>query len=179
MSSCHSGANRRLIVIVSIIAAVAENGVLGKGGGLPWRLPADLRHFKNLTMGKPIIMGRRTWESLGRPLPGRINIVISRRNPIAHPDVQTHASLEAALNACESTEEVMIIGGASLYAEALPRADRLYLTEIHAPVDGDTHFPPWDRAQWRETLRTDHSVDAEHPLPFSFTVWTRRHAPEK
>lgn len=179
MSPRHPGADRGLIVILSIIAAVAENGVIGKGGGLPWRLPADLRHFKELTMGKPIIMGHRTWESLGRPLAGRTNVVLSRRGPIAHPAVQTFPSMDDALRAVQSSEEVMIIGGASLYAEALPRADRLYLTEIHARLEGDTHFPPWDRAQWRETLRVDHPQDAEHPFSFSFTVWTRRHASAK
>ncbi len=165
-------------MIVSVIAAVAENGVIGKDGALPWRLPDDLRRFKALTMGKPIIMGRRTWESIGRPLPGRTSVVLSRHGRIGHPGVVTHSSLDAALAALAAAEEVLVIGGAALYAEAMPRADRLYLTEIHAAVEGDTRFPPWDRSRWRELRREEHPADPAHPMSFSFTVWARR-GPEK
>jgi len=129
---------------LSVIVAVAENGVIGKDNKLPWHIPEDLRFFKQTTMGRPVIMGRKTFESIGRPLPGRKNLVVSRSGPIS--------SLDAAL-AEAGDGESFVIGGASLFAEALLRADRLYLTEVHRAYDGDVFFPDWDREQWRETSR--------------------------
>ncbi|MGC8507981.1 MAG: dihydrofolate reductase [Thiomonas sp.] len=141
-----------------LIAAVARNGVIGKDGGMPWHLPADLQHFKQLTLGHPILMGRRTWDSLGRPLPGRRNIVISRQ-PGWHADGAEHAdSLDAALQHVAGDALAFVIGGAQLYAQALPLADGLELTEIDHDFDGDTCFPAWDRSRFVETARQTHTA---------------------
>ena len=162
---------------ISIIAAVAENGVIGRGGTLPWRLSDDLRRFKRLTMGHCIIMGRRTWESIGRPLPGRRMIVISRQ-----PTYRTGAdSVEAAANLDDALEraqaagedEAFIIGGAELYREALARADRLYLTEVHANVTGDTFLPHVDWAEWQLLESTEHPADSKNDYPHSFKLLER------
>jgi len=158
---------------LSLIAAVAANGVIGRAGGLPWRIPADLRHFKAVTLGKPVIMGRKTWQSIGRPLPGRRNIVVSRDARFVAEGAEVAASLDAALAAVADAEEAMVIGGAAIYAEALPRADRLYLTEVHADVEGDVYFPEFDRAAWRETAREDHPAGGDAPA-FSFVTLERR-----
>lgn len=143
---------------ISLVVAIAEDGVIGKGGQLPWHISEDLRHFKKVTMGKPVVMGRRTWESIGRPLPGRLNIVVTRRSDFAAPGAVVVNSLEAALkHASAGAEEAAIIGGAQLYVEALPIADIIYLTEIKAVFDGDTFFPKWERSEWREVSREDHA----------------------
>ncbi len=141
---------------LALIAAVARNGVIGRDNDLPWKLSGDLRWFKSRTLGKPILMGRRTWESLGRPLPGRTSIVISR-NALTLPDGVQHCrtlddaiALGHAVAGRDGAEEVMVIGGAQLYAAAFPRASRLYLTEVEADVEGDTFFPEWDESGWRE-----------------------------
>jgi len=141
---------------VCVIAALASNGVIGAGGRLPWRLPDDLKRFKALTVGHPVIMGRRTWESIGRALPGRRNIVISRQPGFTAPGAEVAASLDASLALCGRTELAFVIGGAELYAAALPLADALELTEIDAPVEGDTKFPAFDRSAWREVRREPH-----------------------
>ncbi len=162
---------------ISIIVAVAENGVIGRGGRLPWHLSDDLRRFQELTMGHTIVMGRRTWESIGRALPGRRMIVVSRqpgyRVDVAEVDVA--ANLDDALRAVQAAgdDEVFIVGGAELYREALPRAHRLYITRVHAQVDGDTQFPPFDSAVWRQLLSDLHAADAKNQLPFSFEVYER------
>src|SRR3970040_2404281 len=143
---------------VYLVAAVAKNGVIGAGGQLPWHLPEDLRHFKKLTLGHPVIMGRRTWESLGKPLPGRENIVISRRTGYEAPGASVAASLEAAIALCAGEPVAFVIGGAEIYAAALPLADGLVLTEIQEDYEGDTRFPDWDRAAWRETQRKAHTA---------------------
>jgi dihydrofolate reductase len=159
---------------VSIIVAVAENGVIGKGNTLPWHLPEDLRHFKQVTMGKPIIMGRRTFESIGKPLPGRTNIVITRDPTFHAAGTAVVFSLEEALALARNTalrggvDEVVVIGGAEIYATALPRADRLYLTEVHAAVEGDALLPPIDWTQWREVSRERH--DAQSPRHHAFSI---------
>lgn len=142
---------------LSLIAAVAANGVIGAQGKLPWRLPEDLRFFRAQTMGRPVIMGRRTWDSIGKPLPGRANIVVTRRPRFAAPGAQVADSLDAALALCADADEAFVIGGAELYRAALPHADRLVLTEIRRDYDGDVAFPDWDRAQWRETRRESHA----------------------
>lgn len=141
---------------LALIAAVAENGVIGRAGGLPWHLPEDLRHFRRVTTGHAIIMGRRTWESIGRPLPKRRNIVVSRRLAEAPPGVELARDLDEALRMARQTDrEPIVIGGAALYAAALPRATRLYLTEVHRRVEGDTYFPAFDRGEWREVERRE------------------------
>ena len=162
---------------ISIIAAVADNGVIGRGGKLPWHLADDLRRFKRLTMGHTIVMGRRTWESIGRRLPGRRIIVVSRRTDY-HAEVEgiaVAASLDAALQQAEAggDEEAFVIGGAELYREALARADQLYLTSVLADVAGDTHFPDIDWNEWCLLEAEEHHADANNDHPFSFEVYER------
>ena len=168
------------MITLSLIVACAENGVIGRNNALPWHLPEDLRYFKRITMGKPSVMGRKTWESIGRPLPGRTNIVISRNPGFLAEGARVVPTLDAALELAESialidgTEELMVIGGAQIYAEALPRAGRLYLTEVHAPVEGDAYLPRIDWVQWRESYRERHEATAPNPYDYSFVVYERR-----
>ena len=158
---------------LGIVVAMARNGVIGRDGTLPWHLPADLQRFRRLTLGKPIVMGRRTHESIGRVLPGRRNIVLSRDPAFRAAGCEVFASLEQALTALAEVEEVMVVGGAALYAEALPRAARLYLTEVEAEVAGDVRFPPFDRAAWREIERETHAADAANVHAWRFSVLER------
>ncbi len=157
---------------ISLIAAVAENGVIGQGGQLPWRLPADLRHFKSVTLGKPVLMGRRTWQSIGRPLPGRRNLVISRDPAFQAGGAECYASVEDALAALADAEEVMVIGGAELYRLLQPKASRLYLTRVMARPPGDAFFPELD-AGWRLVKETPRPADAENPHAMVFQEWVR------
>ena len=138
---------------LALIAAVSRNRVIGVDGQLPWHLPADLKRFKELTLGKPIIMGRATYDSIGRPLPKRLNIVVSSNPNLSAPGCHIAQSLAQAIELAGEVDEVMVIGGQSLYQEALPLADRLYLTEVDSTVDGDRHFPDYDPAQWQEISR--------------------------
>ncbi|MFT5705181.1 MAG: dihydrofolate reductase [Shewanella sp.] len=133
---------------IALIAAMANNRVIGKDNQMPWHLPEDLRHFKAMTLGKPIVMGRKTFDSIGRPLPGRHNIVISRQEGLAIEGVTCVNSFEEAIKAAGDIEELVVIGGGQLYAATLALADKLYLTEINLDVDGDTHFPEWDDGSW-------------------------------
>lgn len=141
--------------VLTLIAAVARNGTIGRDNTLPWRIPEDLQRFKALTLGHPVIMGRKTWDSLGRPLPGRLNMVISRDPAYLATGATTVTSLHQAIAqaTAQAPKEIFIMGGAEIYQLALPLAQRLQLTEIEADVDGDAHFPPFDRTNWRETLR--------------------------
>jgi dihydrofolate reductase len=139
-----------------LLAALASNGVIGAEGGLPWHLPEDLKRFKALTLGHPVIMGRRTWESIGKALPGRRNIVVTRQLGFVAAGAEVAASLEASFALCEGAPLAFVIGGAELYAAALPVADALELTEIGAAFDGDTTFPAFDRNAWREVRREAH-----------------------
>ena len=152
---------------IVLVAAMGRNRVIGIDGRMPWRLPADLKHFKSVTMGHPIVMGRRTFESIGRPLPGRRNIVLSRSLASAPDGVEVYGSLEDAL-AGIGDEPAMIIGGGAVYEEALPRADRMELTLVDAAPDGDTFFPPHDRHEWmlRAMSRRPADGDNEHALVF-------------
>jgi len=143
---------------IHLVAAVASNRVIGARGGLPWRLPEDLQHFKALTHGHPVIMGRRTWESLGKPLPGRDNIVVTRSQAFDAPGASVAASLEAALALCANSPVAFVIGGGELYAAALAWADVLMLTEIQRDYEGDARFPEFDRDAWRECERIAHST---------------------
>ncbi|MBV8972206.1 MAG: dihydrofolate reductase [Sphingomonadaceae bacterium] len=164
-------------MLVTLVVARASNGVIGRDGGLPWHLPADLRHFKALTWAKPIVMGRRTFESIGRPLPGRHNIVLTREPGWTAEGVTVVSDLAEAIAAAagqaDARPETMIIGGAAVYAEALPLAGRVYLTEVHAEPEGDTLLPPFDPAIWAETARQDHAADGDAPA-FSFVTLERR-----
>ncbi|MCH2558928.1 MAG: dihydrofolate reductase [Alcanivorax sp.] len=164
---------------LAMMAAKASNDVIGRDNKLPWYLPNDLKYFKQATLGKPIIMGRNTWESLKRPLPGRTNIVITRQRQYPAEGAKVVATLEQALELAEHValidgqDEVVVIGGAQIYALALPRADRLYLTEVHAEVPGDTYFPAVDAAQWREIGREDFQAEGPNPYDYSFVVYER------
>lgn len=162
----HPGAPR-----IYLVAAVAANGIIGAGGKLPWRLPEDLKHFKQLTLGHPVIMGRRTWESLGRALPGRENIVVTRAPGYVAADAHVAASLEAALALCAGEPVVFVIGGAELYVAALPIAHGLVMTEIHRDYGGDVRFPDFDRRLWRETQRKPQV--AADGLRFDFVLYER------
>jgi dihydrofolate reductase len=141
---------------ISLIAAVARNGVIGKDGRVPWHLPDELEHFKATTMGHPLVMGRRTFESIGRTLPGRRTIVVTRDPRWHHPGVESAHSFAEALSLAGPADEVFVAGGAEVYAEALPFAHRLVLTEVDAEPEGDTWFPAWDRATWVEESREEH-----------------------
>lgn len=166
---------------IVLIAAVARNGVIGRDGAMPWHLPADARRFRELTTGHAVVMGRRTWDSLPprfRPLPLRRNIVVSRHAALDAPGAELAASLPQALalaaRASQAGEPVFVIGGSELYAQALPLADVLELTELHADVDGDTRFPPWDRAAFAEVQRVAHAADAAGAPAFDFVTYRRQ-----
>lgn len=164
-------------VKLAIVVAKAENGVIGKDNALPWHLPEDLKYFKRVTMGRPIVMGRLTFESIGRPLPGRANIVITRQTDWQADGVQVAHSLEQAVVLAEKSERpdewVMIIGGANLYEQALPSCNRLYLTQVHAEVDGDAFFPSLVDSEWKETDRESHQSDEKNPYDYSFLTLDR------
>ncbi|MDX1252093.1 MAG: type 3 dihydrofolate reductase [Gammaproteobacteria bacterium] len=160
-------------MIISLIAAMADNRVIGIDNTLPWRLPADLKHFKKITLGKPILMGRKTYESIGKPLPERTNIIVTADRDYQAPGCVVVHSIDEALAACGNSEETMVIGGASFYEQLLPRADRLYLTLIHENFAGDAWFPAYDPAQWQEIERTDHQPDEANPYRYSFVVMKR------
>ena len=157
---------------VSLIVAMAENRVIGNAGELPWRLPTDLAYFKRITMGKPVLMGRKTWEAIGRALPGRKNIVVTRNQAFAAEDAVVVHSLDAALDLVGSAEEVMVIGGEEIYRLALARADRIYLTEVNLVPAGDARFPDLDPAEWREASRENHGSQGGAPA-HSFVVLDR------
>jgi dihydrofolate reductase len=154
---------------IYLVAAVAANGIIGVNGQLPWRLPEDLQHFKRLTMGHPILMGRKTWESLKGPLPGRDNIVITRQPGYDAPGAAVASSLQAALALCVGEAVVFVIGGAGLFAESMPIADGLVMTEIYRDFGGDTRFPEYDRSRWKETQRERH-VTADG-MKFDFVLY--------
>jgi dihydrofolate reductase len=154
-----------------LVAAVASNGIIGAGGKLPWHIPGELQHFKKLTLGHPVIMGRRTWESLKGPLPGRENIVVTRTPGYEAKGAAVARSLDAALALCAGEPVAFVIGGTQLFADALPRADGMVLTEIQRDYDGDTWFPEWDRKQWKESQREAHT--AEDGTRFDFVLYER------
>ena len=159
---------------LTLIVARARNGVIGKDNAIPWRIPGEQAYFKRVTMGHPIIMGRRTWESIGRPLPGRRSIVVTRNPAFAAPGAEVVGSLEAALARCADAPEVFVIGGVELYRLALPRAERLLITEIDHDFDGDTHFPAPDSVQWREVARDHLAPTGERAFSVDFVDYARR-----
>jgi dihydrofolate reductase len=159
---------------ISLVVAASTNNVIGSDGGLPWHLPDDLKHFKRLTVGKPVIMGRRTFESIGRPLPDRRNIVMTRDAVYAAEGCDVVTSVDEALDLVEDADEVMIIGGGQVYRDFLPHADRIYLTRVQADVEGDTYFPDIDEAGWRLVSSEPHAADEKHAYAFDVMVFERR-----
>jgi dihydrofolate reductase len=155
---------------VTLVVAVSDNGVIGRDGGLPWRLPEDLKRFKAATLGKPVLMGRRTFESIGRALPGRHNIVLTRGRGFRPADaaVTVVHDLDSALLAAGEVPEIMVIGGAEVYALALPRAARVLLTRVHAHIEGDTRLPDFDPAHWRRVSGEEHAADDRHAFAMTF-----------
>jgi dihydrofolate reductase len=160
-------------VRISIVVAVSRNRVIGRGNRIPWRLPRDLRHFRALTLGKPVIMGRLTYESIGKPLDGRTNIVVTRDRDYAAPGCRVVGSFEEALDAARPAEEVMVIGGGEVYARALPAADRVYLTEVEAELEGDVFFPALPPAEWCEAESEAFEADARNPYAVRFVTLHR------
>ena len=159
--------------MICIIVAAAHNGVIGSDNRLPWHLPDDLKRFKALSMAKPIVMGRRTFDSIGKPLPGRTNIVVSRQPGLAITGTIVAPSLEAALAAAGAVPEVVVIGGAEIFRQVLPRTDVVHLTRVHARVAGDVMFPELDPGQWRETVVEHHAADERHQYAFTFVTLQR------
>ena len=167
-------------MLLSVIVAAADNGVIGRDNALPWHISEDLKYFKRVTLGKPVIMGRKTFDSIGRPLPGRANIVISRDPAFTAEGVHPVLSLDEAVTLAEDialidgVDEALVIGGAQIYAAAIPRADRLYLTRVHAAVEGDVLLPDIDWSGWREQSREFHAAEAPNPYDYSFLVFERQ-----
>ena len=175
MPSPHQGTRSDLTMKLSMIAAMTDNGVIGIENRLPWKLPNDMNWFRQHTLGKPIIMGRKTFESFGsKPLPDRTNIIITRDKTYKAKDSVVVYSIEEALLAAGEAEEVMIIGGASFYEQMLPRADRLYLTFVHSKIEGDAWFPEVDFSEWHEVERIDFDADEKNPLAHSFVILDRK-----
>ncbi|AJQ97716.1 dihydrofolate reductase [Gynuella sunshinyii] len=164
---------------LALVWAMARNRVIGKDNQLPWRLPNDMKRFRQLTTGKCVIMGRKTYDSLGKPLPDRENIVITRQQHLSLPGVHVAGSLEEAIELAESLsearqqDEIMVMGGAEIYARALPMADRLYITQVHADIEGDTCFPEFDMQSWQLQSTEEFCADADHSYDYSFAVYSR------
>jgi len=159
---------------ISLIVARASNGVIGQANALPWRLPADLRRFKQLTMGKPMLMGRRTFESIGRALPGRLNLVLTRDPDWQAPGAVAVHSLEEAFAQAGAAPELVVIGGAELFKLVMPLAEHVYLTDVHAAIPGDTRIPALRSDDWQELEQSAHAADAEHAHPMTFRTLKRR-----
>ena len=157
---------------ISLIVAMDETGLIGRNGQLPWRLPEDMKHFRRLTLGKTVLMGRKTFESLGKPLEQRQNWVLSRDRNFLAPGCRVFASLDAALAAHEG-DDLMVIGGAELYRQALPLVQRLHVTRVHAKLEGDTWFPPYNATEFRETECSEHPADARHAYAYCFMTLER------
>ena len=164
--------------LISLIVAMAQNGVIGRDNSMPWRLPEDLKRFRAFTLGKPILMGRKTFESIGRPLEGRTNLELTRdRSWFAHGVIVVH-SVEEALTQASASDELVVIGGAEIYRLVLPFARRIYLTHVHADVQGDITFPEFDPTQWADVEYSSQPADDEHAYPVTFVTLERRNAPE-
>jgi dihydrofolate reductase len=167
------------MVPITLVAALAENGVIGRDNGLPWRLKSDMVHFRAITMGKPVVMGRKTFLSIGRPLPGRTTIVVSRDHTFAAPGVVVAPTVEAALTVAQGdalrrgADCIIVAGGADLYAQTMPLAERLHITYVHRAVDGDAYFPAIDRSVWLETGRDEHAAAAGDDAAFAFVIYQR------
>ena len=165
---------------IAYVVAMDDNRLIGRDNDLPWRLPDDMAWFRRQTLGKPCIMGRKTYDSLPRrfrPLPGRLNIVVTRNVDYEAPGAIVVHSVEDALQAAGEVEEIVIVGGAELFRRLMPIVDRLYLTEVHGAVEGDVFFPEYDRAQWREIYRQEHAADERHPYAFTWLILDRIRQP--
>jgi len=158
---------------LSLIVAMDRNRLIGSDNGLPWQLPADLAYFKRTTMGKPVVMGRKTYDSIGRPLPGRHNIIVTRDSRFSADGCEIVGSIEQAVESCPDASEIMLIGGASLYRQTLERASCLYVTRIHHEFDGDTWFPEFDESRWQVESREDFEADSRNPYAYSFIKFVR------
>jgi dihydrofolate reductase len=158
---------------LSFVVAASDNDVIGVGNQLPWRLPDDLKRFKALTLGKPVLMGRKTYESIGRPLPGRLNLVVTRRPALVIDGVITARSMDEAFAAAHSAPEVMVIGGAEIYRQLLPRTQTIHLTRVHTTLAGDAFLPPLAPHAWREVDRASHPADDRHAHPFTYLTLER------
>lgn len=158
---------------ISIIVAMAGNRVIGANNTMPWRCPEDLKYFKSLTMGHHMIMGRKTFDSIGKPLPGRVSVIVTRNRDLKIDGCIMAHSLDEAIRACENDNEIFIVGGAELYSLALPIVNKLYITEIQQDIDGDTYFPEFDKTKWRETAREKHHQDVPQPLDYHFVTYQR------
>jgi|SRR5690554_1699611 len=156
---------------IAFVVAMDENGLIGRDNDLPWRLSADLQYFRRITMGKPLVMGRYTHESIGRPLPGRQNIVVSSLQDYRAEGCDVVQSVDEALRVAGKEDEIMVIGGSSLFEQLFDRADRIYLTRVHAELEGDTWFPDWDKTQWRQISRESHPADEKNQYAYSFEVY--------
>nr|AIA17466.1 Dihydrofolate reductase [uncultured bacterium] len=161
--------------MISLIAAIGRNNELGKGNDLLWRLPSDQKFFRETTKGHTVIMGRKTFESIGRALPGRTSIVITRQPNYRVDGVLTARNLFESLRLCGNADQAFVIGGGEIYSQALPLADRLYLTAVDAEVEGDTYFPPWDEQQWRMVEETTHPCDAKNSFAMRFQIYDRKY----
>jgi dihydrofolate reductase len=164
--------------VITLIVAAADNGVMGRENELPWHLPEDLRRFKRLTLGKPVVMGRKTHESIGRPLPGRHNIVVTRDQQYRREGVTVVHGVDEALRVAGDVPEIMVIGGAELFQWFLPRAGRVHLTRVHAQVPGDVMWPALDEGQWRRVHHESRPADEQHVYPMTFEVWERPQSSE-
>jgi dihydrofolate reductase len=162
------------LTIITLVVAVADSGVIGRDNALPWHLPEDLKRFKRVTMGKPIVMGRKTFESIGKPLPGRQNIVLTRRPNYQHDGVTVVHDADAALTAAGDAAEIMIIGGSDLFRLFLPRARRVHLTRVHGNIEGDVMWPALDEREWSVTGREVYPADDRHAHAMTFEVWEKR-----
>ncbi len=162
--------------MISLIVAASENNAIGKNNQLLWHLPADMKFFKNTTWALPVIMGRKTYEALGKPLNGRYNIVITNSKTFTADGVEVVSSLQDAIKAADvmQAKELMVIGGGQIYREALPITDRVYMTRVHAQFEGDTYFPELNAAEWQLTGKHDHAKDEKHAYDFSFEIWDRK-----
>lgn len=160
--------------MISVIVAVASNGIIGGGNNMLWHITEDLRRFKRITSGHPVIMGRKTFEAIGKPLPGRLNIVITRQKEYAHEGITVVGSLHEAINMFDPEEEIFVTGGGQIYAQALPLATKLYLTTVMHDYEGDTKFPEWNRDEWLEVNREYHEHGEKYPYPFEYTDWMRK-----
>ncbi len=163
-------------MIISLIAALSNDGVIGNRGKIPWHLPADLKHFKEITLGHPVIMGRKTYESIGKPLPGRTNIIVTRHKEYAAPECVVASTLEEAFDAARvsGAGEAFVIGGAEIYKEAMPRAEKLYLTNVEGDFEGDAFFPEVSSLEWKEISREKGVVDEKNGYPHTFLVFERK-----
>jgi dihydrofolate reductase len=157
---------------LSAVVAASDNDVIGRDNAMPWHLPADLAYFKRVTMGKPMLMGRKTYESIGRPLPGRRNLVLSRRG-FSAPGVESVATIDEALARVADAPELMVIGGAEVFRLAMPYLDHVHLTRVHIQVEGDILLPPFEPGQWREVRREDHPADERNPIAMTFVEMER------